>query len=243
MNRPVVLVVARRTTRKERPIDYVGEAHLDLLVQLGLLPLIVPVVEGAMGCLGQYMEAMHGLLLPEGDDVDPTRYEANEANFEYVEGTHPTKDAIELRLLHEALERNVPVLGICRGSQILNVAAGGTLYGDVQKEKSSARKHIDYENYDGYRHPVRLAAGTPLAAWYGVEQMTVNSYHHQGVRDLAARFAPMAHADDGLVEAFYDPKAAFTVGLQFHPERMLIESHGHMEVWKAFAEAVKQAQR
>jgi len=240
MNRPIVLVVSRRTTRKDRPIDYVGEAHLDLLTGMGILPVIVPVVEGTMACLGQYMAMMSGLLLPEGDDVDPTRFDANDANFEFVEGTHPTKDAIELRLLHEAQVHNIPVLGICRGSQIMNVAGGGTLYGDVQKEKGSARIHINYENYDGYRHPVTIIPGTPLAEWYGVESLPVNSYHHQGVRDLAARFKPMAHADDGLIEAFYDPTARFTVGLQFHPERMLIEAHGHLEVWKAFTNAVKE---
>lgn len=238
MNRPTVLVVSRRTTRKDRQIDYVGELHLELLLSLGVLPVIVPVVEGTMAALGQYMEHMGGLLLPEGDDVDPTRYNANEANFEFVESTHPTKDAIELRLLHEAQLHDVPVMGICRGSQILNVSAGGTLYGDVQKEKGSHRMHIHYDNYDAYRHPVTILPDTPLYGWYRTSDLQVNSYHHQGVRDLAPRFEPMAYADDGLVEAFYDPAARFTVGLQFHPERMLIESPGHMQVWKAFTGAI-----
>jgi gamma-glutamyl-gamma-aminobutyrate hydrolase PuuD len=238
MKRPEVVVVSRRTARKDKLIDYVGELHLELLIHLRTLPIIVPVVEGTPACLQQYTEHMDGLLLVEGDDVEPKRYAARKANFQYLEKTHPLKDEIEIRLLRHALRRNIPVLGICRGSQLLNVVNGGTLYGDVQKENRSPRHHIDYDHYDTYRHPAVVVPGTPLARWYRRKTLHVNSYHHQGIRDLAPRFQPMAHADDGLIEAYYDPDAAFLVGLQFHPERMLKEYTGNLEVWKAFAAAV-----
>lgn len=243
MMRPNVLVVSRRTTRKDRLIDYVGELHLELLIHLGAFPVIVPVVRGTLACLPQYTERMDGLLLVEGDDIEPTRYPARKANFDYVEKTHPLKDAIELRLLREALGRKVPILGICRGSQLLNVACGGTLFGDVQREKRSLRHHIDYDHYDTYRHPVSIVPGTPLAHWYRRKTIKVNSYHHQGVRRLAKRFQPMAHADDGLIEAYYDPEVDFVVGLQFHPERMLKEYAGNLKVWSAFAAAVRAKQQ
>ena len=243
MHRPTVLVVTRRTTRKNRPIDYIGEAHLQLLVRLRILPIMIPVVDGTLACLPQYMKEMCGLLLTEGDDVEPTRYRARKANFTYLEQINPLKDAIETRLIRHAMRRHLPLLGICRGSQLLNAVNGGTLYGDVQKEKQSHLKHIEQNmsHYDSYRHPVTLVEGSPLARWYRQPTLQVNSYHHQGVRDLAPRFRPMAHADDGLVEAFYDPRANFTVGLQFHPERMLEDHPGNLRVWKAFAAAVHQA--
>ena len=241
MNRPVVLVVSRRTTRKDRLIDYVGELHLELLIRLGTLPIVVPVVTGTLACLPQYEERMDGLLLVEGDDVDPKRFHGRKANFRYVEKTHPLKDEIEIRLLRRATKRKIPILGICRGSQLLNVVNGGTLFGDVQKEKGSHLPHIDYENYDTYRHRAAIVPGTPLAGWYRRKSIRVNSYHHQGVRALAPRFQPMAHADDGLIEAYYDPQAPFVVGLQFHPERMLKEYAGNLKVWSAFAGAVKDS--
>lgn len=243
MNRPVVLVVSRQTTRKNKLIDYVGELHLELLIRLGVFPVIVPVVEGTLDCLPQYMERMDGLLLVEGEDVEPKRFAARKANFQFVEQTHPLKDEIETRLLHHALCLDVPILGICRGSQLLNVVCGGTLYGDVQKERSSHRAHIDFENYDTYRHPAFIVAGTPLARWYRRKTLRVNSYHHQGIRKLAPRFQPMAHADDALIEAYYDPEAAFVVGLQFHPERMLKEYAGNLKVWQAFTAAIKREHR
>jgi len=238
MTRPVVVVVSRQTQRKKKIIDYVGELHLELLIGLGTMPMIVPVVEGTPACLAQYTERFDGLLLVEGEDVEPKRYKARKANFKYLEQTHGLKDEIELHLLRKALREKTPILGICRGSQLLNVACGGTLYGDVQKEKRSHRPHIDYHNYDTYRHPATLEPGTPLAGWYRRKTLKVNSYHHQGVRELAKRFRPMAFADDGLVEGFYDPAADFVVGLQFHPERMLSEYAGNVKVWEAFAAAV-----
>ena len=210
MKRPVVLVVTRRTDRKNRLIDY----------------------------------EMKGLLVVEGEDIDPKRYRAEKANFTYLEKTHPLKDEIEIRLMHQALRRDFPILGICRGSQLLNVVCGGSLCGDVQKEKKSDLKHIDFDHYDSYRHNLRIEPGTPLEKWYGRRTLRVNSYHHQGVRVLAPRFKVMAHADDGLVEAYYDPQKKFLVGLQFHPERMLKTYAGNWEVWKAFGSAVhKRAAR
>jgi gamma-glutamyl-gamma-aminobutyrate hydrolase PuuD len=184
---------------------------------------------------------MKGLLLVEGEDIEPKRYKARPENFEHLEKTHPLKDKIEIHLLRHALRKKLPILGICRGSQLLNVVCGGTLYGDVQKEKKSPLKHINLEHYDTYRHPISIVAASPLENWYRRTQLQVSSYHHQGIRALARRFKPMAQAEDGLVEAYYDPKAEFVVGLQFHPERMLEEAEGNLRIWKAFGSAVRRA--
>jgi gamma-glutamyl-gamma-aminobutyrate hydrolase PuuD len=244
MKRPAVLVVTRRTTRKNKYIDYVGEYHLQLLLRVGALPIMVPVVEGTRLCLPQYMQEMRGLLLVEGEDVDPKRYEAEESNLKYLEKIHELKDEIEIRLTRHALRQKLPILGICRGAQVLNVVCGGTLYGDVQKEKQSSLRHISYgEHYDDYRHAINLIPGTPLERWYRGTTLQVNSYHHQGIRRLASRFKPMACAEDGLIEAYYNPKATFVVGLQFHPERMLEENEGNLRVWKAFGAAIHRRRR
>src|SRR5262245_12833469 len=100
-----VVVVSRRTSRKSRLIDYVGEAHLAMLVRLGMVPLIVPVVEGTVGALPQFASQMRGLLLVEGEDIEPARYRATPANVRYLEKTHPLKDELETRLLRLALRR------------------------------------------------------------------------------------------------------------------------------------------
>jgi gamma-glutamyl-gamma-aminobutyrate hydrolase PuuD len=250
INRPEVLVVTRRTARKNKLIDYVGEYHLELLLRLGTLPIMVPVVPGTKARLAQYMTGMRGLLLVEGEDIEPKRCSASRESLKYLEKTHPLKDEIEIRLLRRALRLHIPVLGICRGSQLLNVVCGGSLHVDVQKEQQAssdhnpqnsakqAMRHIDYEHYDTYRHPVSIIPGTPLERWYGSRILRVNSYHHQGIRKLAPRFRPMAYADDGLIEAFFDPRMAFLVGLQFHPERMLEQRVGNWRIWREFGAAI-----
>ncbi len=241
MKRPAVLVVTRRTVRKNKYIDYVGEFHLSLLVRLGTLPVMVPVVEGSRVCLPDYVDGMRGLLLVEGEDIEPKHFQATPENYSHLEKTHPLKDEIEIELIRHALRKKIPILGICRGSQLLNVVCGGTLYGDVQKEKKSRLKHIDFSRYDSYRHPISIVAGSPLQKWYRRKTLRVNSYHHQGIRNLAPRFQPMAFSKDGLIEGFHDPKEKFVVGLQFHPERMLEQPAGNWRIWKAFGSAVRRA--
>ncbi|KAJ6431803.1 hypothetical protein OIU84_019140 [Salix udensis] len=246
---PRVLIVSRRTVRKNKFVDFVGEYHLDLIVSYGAVPVIVPRVSGVHMLL-QSFEPIHGVLLCEGEDIDPSHYDAELSGFspeelEEIRKVHASdtsidreKDTIELRLAKLCLERNIPYLGICRGSQVLNVACGGTLYQDVEKELSKKVPeeqrvaHMDYENYDGHRHVIKVLNNTPLHQWFkhSLEEdkmeMMVNSYHHQGVSKLAQRFVPMAFAPDGLIEGFYDPDAynpeegKFIMGLQFHPERM-----------------------
>lgn len=252
---PRVLIVSRRTVRKNKFVDFVGEYHLDLIVGYGAVPVIVPRVNGVHMLLESF-EPIHGVLLCEGEDIDPSLYQSeaddddvsglSKEELEAIRRLHVSdtaidkeKDSIELRLAKLCLERNIPYLGICRGSQVLNVACGGTLYQDIETELSKSSnenkvQHVNYKDYDGHRHAVEVVDHTPLHHWFKEEQINkggkmeiwVNSYHHQGVKRLAHRFLPMAFAKDGLIEAFYDPDAynpdqgKFIMGLQFHPERM-----------------------
>ncbi|HTP42052.1 MAG TPA: gamma-glutamyl-gamma-aminobutyrate hydrolase family protein [Nitrospiria bacterium] len=242
---PRILVVSRRHLRKALWINYVGEAHLDLLITFGAKPVIVPVAAGTPSLLTEYAREMDGLLLVEGEDIEPGRYQAAPASARLVEATHPLKDEIEFRLCRLALRRRRPVLGICRGAQILNVVSGGTLYADVRRELPSRLVHrfsgrAEGAGYHRLRHALTILPGTPLARWYGRERLSVNSYHHQGIRILARRFQPMARAEDGLIEGFYDPAAPFVIGLQFHPERMLDDYAGNRRVFRALVTAAKR---
>jgi gamma-glutamyl-gamma-aminobutyrate hydrolase PuuD len=136
---PRVLIVSTRTVRKNKFVNFVGEYHLDLIVSYGAVPVIVPRVSGVHSLLDSF-EPIHGVLLCEGEDVDPTLYESDissltEQDLEEIKAAHSSntsidkdKDSIELQLARRCLERNIPYLGICRGSQVLNVACGGSLY-------------------------------------------------------------------------------------------------------------------
>jgi putative glutamine amidotransferase len=247
---PRIVVVSRRYRRKGLWVDFVGEAHLELLAVLGARPVIVPVAAHTPALLAGYAQEMDGLLLVEGEDIAPARYRAAPTTAQLAEETHPLKDEIEFRLCRLALRRRLPVLGICRGAQILNVIGGGTLYADVKKEMPSRLVHrmdrqidgrADVARYHRHRHALTILPNTPLARWYCRAHIRVNSYHHQGIKRLAGRFRPMAYAGDGLLEGFYDPAVPFVVGVQFHPERMLNDYRGNRTLFRAFVAAAKDA--
>eukprot|EP00899_Mesostigma_viride_P026707 jgi/Mesvir1/7220/Mv19038-RA.1 len=267
-DKPRILVVSRRHKRKDKYVNFVGEYHLELILKNGAVPVVVPRLPLTQDIIDAY-EPMHGLLVVEGEDIDkdfaskkglrvydPDDEATVQELLEKVKllhasdtSTDTSKDALEIELITRTLKRGIPYLGLCRGSQLLNVCMGGSLYYDVELELPMHMKHIDYNDYDGFRHPIRILPGTPLESWYGPQEaMPVNSYHHQGSKRLANSLKPMAYSPDGLIEAFYDPTQKFRVGLQFHPERMLDENPGGYVIYEKFVNACisyhrKQMQR
>jgi putative glutamine amidotransferase len=160
-----------------------------------------------------------GLLLTGGVDVDPREYGDAER--------HPTleldadRDRYELALAREALRHDLPTLAICRGAQVLNVAAGGTLIQDIPSSHPESLDHQQTASKDLLAHPVEVVAGSCVAALVGgdaPDQILVNSRHHQAIRDVAPGFVVSASAPDGIVEAIEKPGAAFCVAVQWHPE-------------------------
>jgi putative glutamine amidotransferase len=161
-----------------------------------------------------------GLLLTGGVDVEPAIY--GEDRHPTVE-TDETRDAYELALAREALQRDLPVLAICRGAQVLNVAAGGTLIQDIPSAMSGAAEHQIERPKNAVAHDVRVEAGTCLAHLLDGKldrgrTIPVNSRHHQSVKQVAPEFVVSATAPDGVIEAIEKPGAPFCIGVQWHPE-------------------------
>jgi len=166
------------------------------------------------------LDGCDGVLLTGGVDVEPGEY--GEAAHPTVE-TDPARDAYELALSREALARDLPVLAICRGAQVLNVAAGGTLVQDIPSALPDALAHQVEHPASAIAHDIQIPAGTCLARLLdrrlGRDRtVAVNSRHHQSIKDAAPGFVVAATAPDGIVEAIEKPAARFCVGVQWHPE-------------------------
>jgi len=234
-----VLIVSRRLIRKDKPINWVSEIYLQLLAEGGILPVIVPIAEATKSILSGYLEEYHGMLMMEGGDIDP-QYYGESYNTDLLDEYDRLKDEIEIECLRHAFGADKPILGFCRGMQLINVIHGGKIHRDVHDEFAHKVLHINYDNYDGHRHSVSIADNTPLAEWYREPVIRVNSYHHQGIKELGSGLTPMAYSEDGLIEGVYNPAKRFLVGLQFHPERMYAEHAGNKRVFEAFANAVKE---
>jgi putative glutamine amidotransferase len=165
---------------------------------------------------GQTLEGCAGLLLTGGIDVDPALY--GEKPWPEVEATNRPRDDFELALLHEALDRDLPVFAICRGHQLLNVAMGGKL---LQHIASEAHVDLDDERHTSATHDVVLTPGTKLHGVYKRDRLFVNSRHHQAVvpEGVARGLRVSALTDDGLVEALESESHRWVVSVQWHPER------------------------
>jgi gamma-glutamyl-gamma-aminobutyrate hydrolase PuuD len=188
------------------PSDYVNAIEL-----AGGRPVLVPPsVEG----VAETLAYLHGLILTGGSDVDPELYgeEVHPETF----GVHRRRDDAELALLHGALELDMPVLGICRGIQVLNVALGGDLHQHIP-ELLGHEGHKNDPPGQFLQHEVAVEPDTRLAEMLG-ERTTVMSHHHQGIRRLAPGLVTAAHAEDGLIEAVEAPAQRFAVGVLWHPE-------------------------
>lgn len=230
-----VLIVSRRLTRKNKLINWVSEIYATILCSHNVMPIFVPIADTTQNVLPEYLADYDGLLMVEGGDVNPILYGSSYSNPEELD---IVKDTIETMCFEDAYKHNKPILGFCRGLHIINVMLGGTLHSDIHEYNHYLVKHIDYDNYDGLRHRVQIMPNTPLSRWYNLDELMVNSYHHQGILKLADSLKPMAMSDDSLVEAVYAPSKKFVVGLQFHPERMLAEYEGNQNVFEEFVKSL-----
>jgi putative glutamine amidotransferase len=179
-------------------------------------PRVLEVTESAKKVLGE----IHGLLLTGGGDVDPAFY--GEDRHESIDDAEPGRDEFEIDLARRAIEANLPLLAICRGAQVLNVAAGGTLVQDIPSAVRTGLPHSIQRPKDHVAHDVHVVPTSKLEQVLGsavvANTCRVNSRHHQSVGRLGQHLVATATAPDGVVEAIESPNATFCVGVQWHPE-------------------------
>lgn len=204
----------------------------------GGIPVLVPLNVGDED-LAEVLRRVDGLLLPGGGDIDPRHYGGQP--HELVEEIDDDRDRVEIGLARLAVREQKPVLAICRGHQVLNVALGGTMYEDLASQMPGAIRHSYYEARTDLPHTVRVLPGTQLAAILQEEETGVNSIHHQGLRDLAPELVVSALAPDGLVEGVEVPGHPFAVGVQWHPENLLQVAPVMQNLFTALVAAARPA--
>lgn len=191
----------------------VPAAYIHALHRAGGQEAVLLPVELAPDQAARRLHRFDALLLIGGGDVDPARY--GEQPHSSVYGVEPERDGFEIALARAAVERKIPTLAICRGSQVLNVALGGTLTQHLEDEALPG--HGDPRTEGPFRHPVRLQRGSRVADAMGVERADCASHHHQGLAKLGDGLAATGWADDGVVEAV-EHEDGWVVGVQWHPE-------------------------
>lgn len=210
--------------------------YLEALRLSGAIPTIFP-LEIEREDLEQICSHCDGFLFTGGHDVDPSLY--GESKHDLCGESNTLRDRLETMVFNYAIKRDIPILGICRGIQIINVLCGGTLYQDLPSEYNieCRRIHQMKPPYDQPCHRVLVVEDSPLHQLTKSDSIEVNSYHHQAIKELAPNLSIMAHSEDGLVEAIYMPSQRFVWAVQWHPEYNFHTSPSSRAIVRAFVEA------
>lgn len=196
--------------------SYVNEDYVDSVVQNGGVPFIIPFTEDDE-VIKMQLEHVNGLILSGGHDVDPHLY--GEEPEQKIGATWPARDHFDMRLLKLAEEKGIPVLGICRGMQIINVAHGGKLYQDLSYRSEHTLKHMQGHTPSLPTHGMKVVEGSKLAEVLGKTEFLVNSFHHQIVKTVAPDLIEVATAPDGVPEGIENEEGT-VLGVQWHPEML-----------------------
>jgi len=222
-----------------------SQRYVQVLVGAGAIPWVIPLLQHDEATLRAIYARTDALFLPGGVDIDPTTY--GETVTAACGRTDPARDWTELLLTRWALADRKPVLAVCRGAQILNVAVGGTLYQDIGAEYPAALPHDRFptggRRRDDLSHDVRLAPGSRLATLLETDVLPVNSMHHQGIARLAPGLTAVAHAGDGLIEGVEGADDRFVLGVQWHPEDLVDVDPRMRRLFDAFIAAARGFRR
>jgi putative glutamine amidotransferase len=213
---------------------FLSNDYLQALIQGGGIPVILPI--GIEEDASQIAETIDGLLLTGGGDIDPALF--GEEPLQGLGEISPGRDCLEILLVQHMLQLNKPVLAICRGIQVLNVAAGGDMYQDIysqisnpilQHKQKAARTHLS--------HSVTVMERSILACIAGQTHFKVNSFHHQAIRKVSKPFKVTAWSSDGIIEAMESEEHKFVLGVQWHPENLAV--HGDIISKRLFEQFIE----
>jgi len=230
--------IRRRWGGTER--EGVNSAYVRSVLEGGAIPLILPPAIGASRAMSA-LDGIDALLLTGGQDLDPAWYGASPSPE--LGDVDRDRDLFELALFAAARQRGMPILGICRGIQLINVALGGTLWQHLPGERPSPIAHDRSDARSLRTHGISLEAGSRAAAVLGRTALDVNSFHHQGIRDLAAPLRASGWASDGLVDAVEGMSGEpWLLAVQWHPEEMYDDASApERGLFRALAEAAAPA--
>ncbi len=242
MIRPLIgLACATASGGEGRPLTYrINQAYARAVAFAGGVPVLIPSL-GASEGLRALFDTLDAVLFPGGADIQPSLY--GEEPHPTVDAPDPSLDETELALARWALDEAKPILGICRGQQLLNVAGGGTLVQDIPSELPGALKHR-VEPRSALAHHISVEPDSRLAELLGATELEVNSLHHQAVEDVAPGFIVTARAPDGVIEGLERLDHPFAVSVQFHPEELIPGHEASERLLRQFvAEAAARSAR
>lgn len=223
-----------------RPINAQNSSYIRAVINAGGVPFLIP-LEARDEVLRELFAQPSGILLTGGGDIAP-QFLGEESHL-VLNDVQSARDELELTLVRWSLEQSKPILGICRGMQVMNVAAGGSLIQDIATLCPNANKH-DYFNSQDYpldflAHQVTVKKDSRLRAVLNNDQLPVNSSHHQALKEVSSAYRAVAYSPDGIIEAIEVPDHPFAIGVQWHPEELVANQDAARYLFLAFVDVCR----
>jgi len=236
--RPLIGIPCQGNLRSKHPRFCTGKRYCHALHLAGAAPVLLPLHDDHAALL-EMLSRLDGLLLSGGGDVAPHRFGETEAAP--LRSVDPPRDEMELWLVRQAVESDLPMLAICRGMQVLNVALGGTLYQDIKTQLPEALRHDFYAEYPRTHrgHSLDVVPESYLGRILGCDTLDVNSFHHQCLKEVAPALRVTARAPDGVIEGVELPDNRFSIGVQWHPEELVDTDPRMKGLFEALVEAAE----
>lgn len=207
--------------------------YIDAVIGAGGIPVLVPVSDTSFS-YDELIERIDGLILIGGEDILPLYY--NESPIRGIGEISVQRDRAEMELFRKTYEKKIPILGICRGMQLINVALGGSLYQDLPTQCKKSAEHVSTMTLEEGFHKIRLIKDSFLYTIFQKEELLVNSYHHQAVKELGRNLKVSAKSEDSVIEALESCDGYPLIATQFHPERMIYARKEIRKIFEHFIE-------
>lgn len=236
--KPIIGITTFNEHKDQRNYNSVDYNYINSVTLAGGVPVLLPIINNKED-IKEYLNNIDGLIFSGGEDILPAIYEENPINE--LRAISTERDFFEIELFKLAYDMDKPILGICRGIQLINVASGGTLYQDiyVQRENTLGHSPTKIERNSLY-HFIDIEKGSKLFDIFNEDKIMVNSFHHQSIKNVSHEFRITARSYDGIIEAIEAKNKKFVIGVQWHPEALVMNYQEFIKLFKEFVDAAKR---